>query len=64
MFSPQFYVSCLNSVYSSDFDEFEELNVDNTDNEVAINGYEYDGEGMVNIIEGILEEQKSNWITS
>jgi predicted ATP-dependent endonuclease of OLD family len=57
MFSPKTYIECLNDVYNTEFDDFEEINVHDVGDKWEIGEYEYDGEGIVRIIEDILEEQ-------
>ena len=51
MFSPNTYISCLNNVYESKFGNFDEIEVDKHGGTWKINEQEYDGKGIVEIVE-------------
>lgn len=58
MFSPNFYVDCLNDVYHDLVDDFEEIEVESLEESLwSIDGYDYAGELLTETLEQCLEDQ-------
>jgi predicted ATP-dependent endonuclease of OLD family len=57
MFDPEFYVECVNEVYSQAVEQFDDIGVENDHGEILINGEEYEGADIVSLIEQSLREQ-------
>lgn len=58
MFETDFYIDCVNTVYSEQFDDFDSIGLEETDGEWLIDGYEYKGRKIMNRIEDIFEERE------
>lgn len=58
MFDPDFYVDCFNDTYSSISESFSRVNVEELDDSRwDMDGYEYQGQMITEILEEILEDQ-------
>jgi predicted ATP-dependent endonuclease of OLD family len=57
LFAPEFYVDCVNTAYSDQFDDFEPISVENLESSWEIDGYEYTGRKIVKRIENGFDDR-------
>ena len=57
MFSPEFYIDCLNSAYSDLMDDFEEISIKKVEDGWLISDQEYKGRKIVNRVEEIFDDR-------
>lgn len=57
MFAPDFYIDCLNTVYSEQFEDYIPVSIEETDESWEIEGNEHNGRKIVNLVQEIFDER-------